>query len=110
MRHCEEAEVLIFDLTVVAKALVQLERSSEVLVFDLDASPEVTVQFEQATKVDEVFLDRRLCLCLDCFVVAFGHARAVALSLNMVDAGLHQMVSSIVGDVTSLRVIPSRNL
>jgi hypothetical protein len=37
--------VLVFDLAVVAKALVQLERSSEVLVFDFDASPEATAQF-----------------------------------------------------------------
>jgi hypothetical protein len=34
-----KAEVLMFDLAVVAKALVQFEHSSEVLVFDLGASP-----------------------------------------------------------------------
>ena len=50
--HCGEAEVLIFDLAVVAKALVQFEPSSKVLVFNLDASPEATVQFEQATEVE----------------------------------------------------------
>ena len=92
-----EAEVLIFDLAVVAKALVQFEPSSKVLVFNLDASPEATLQFEQAMEVDEAFLERCLCLRLDCFVVAFGHARATALPLNMVDAGLCQMVSSVVG-------------
>ena len=109
-RRCGEAEVLVFDLVAVAKALVHFEHSSEVLVFDLDASLEAAVQFEQATEVDEAFLERRICLHLDCFVVAFGHAVVATLPFNMVDAGLHHMVSSIVGDVTSLRVIPSRNL
>jgi hypothetical protein len=89
--------VLVFDLVVVAKALVQFEHSSEVLVFDFDASPEATAQFEQAMEVDEAFLERCLRLHLDWFVVAFGHARAATLPLNMVDAGLHQMVSSVVG-------------
>ena len=89
--------MLVFDLAVVAKALAQFKHSSGVLVFNLDASLEATVQFEQATEVDEVFLERRLCLCLDCFIVAFGHAGAATLPLNMVDAGLHQMVSLIAG-------------
>ena len=40
-----EAEVLVFDLVVVVKALVQFEHSSGVLVSDLDASPEATEQF-----------------------------------------------------------------
>ena len=88
MRRSEEAEVLIFDLAVVATALVQFEHSSGVLVFDLDASPEATEQFEQATEVDEVFLGHCLRLHLDCFAIAFGHARAAALSSNMVDAKL----------------------
>jgi hypothetical protein len=54
--------VLVFDLAVVAKALVQFEHSLEVLVFDLGASPEAIVQFEQATKVVELMLE--CCLCL----------------------------------------------
>jgi hypothetical protein len=49
-------------------------------------------------------------LRLDCFVVAFGYARAAVLPLNVVDARLHQLVPSVVGDVTSLRAIPSDNL
>jgi hypothetical protein len=60
-----------------------------VLVFDLAASLEATEQFEQATEVGEAFLECCLRLHLDWFVVAFGHARAAALPLNMVDAGLH---------------------
>jgi hypothetical protein len=71
-----------------------------VLVFNLDASPEAIVQFEQATEVDEAFLGRCLHLRLDSFVVAFGHAGATVLPLNMVGSGAHQMVSSVVGDVT----------
>ena len=55
------------------------------------------MQFEQATEVDEVFLERRLCLCLDCFIVAFGHAGAATLPLNMVDSRLRQTISSVVG-------------
>ena len=89
--------MLVFDLTVIAMALAQFEHSSEVLVFDLGASPEATVQFEQATEVDEAFLERCLCLCLDYFVVAFSHAKAAVLPLNMIDIGLHQMVSLVVG-------------
>ena len=75
---CEEAEVLVFDLVDVAKALVQFEHSSEALVFNLDASPEATEQFEQATEVDKAFLGHFLRLRLDCLIVAFEHARAVA--------------------------------
>ena len=37
-RCCGETRVLVFDLAVVAKALMQFEHPSEVLVFDLDAS------------------------------------------------------------------------
>jgi hypothetical protein len=44
---------------------------------------------------DEAFLGRCLRLCLDCFVVAFGHAGAVALPSNMVDARLQWSVSSV---------------
>ena len=95
--HSGEAEVLVFDLADAVKALAQFEHSSEALIFILDASPEATEQFEQAMEVDEAFLERCLCLRLDCFVVAFGHARATALPLNMVDAGLCQMVSLIAG-------------
>ena len=102
--------MLVFDLAVVAKALAQFKHSSGVLVFNLDASLEATVQFEQATEVDEAFLGHCLHLRLDCFVFAFGYAGAAALPLNMVDVGLCQMVSSVAGDVMSLRVIPSRNL
>ena len=87
-RCCGEAKVLVFDLVDVAKALAQFEHSSEALVFNLDASPKATEQFGQATEVDEAFLGHGLRLHLDCFATAFGHARAVALPLNMVDAGL----------------------
>ena len=80
--------MLIFDLAVVAKALIQFEHPSEVLVFNLDASPEATEQFEQATKVEEAFPGYYLRLCLDCFVFAFSYAGAAALPSNMVDAGL----------------------
>ena len=82
------ANVLVFDLADVAKALAQFEHSSEALVFNLDASPEATKQFEQATEVDEAFLGHCLRLCLDCFVVAFSYAGAASLPLNMVDVGL----------------------
>ena len=41
--HHEIAEVLVFDLVVVAKALSQFEHSSEVLVFALGASLESIV-------------------------------------------------------------------
>ena len=96
-RHSGEAEVLVFDLADVAKALAQFEHSSEALIFILDASPEATEQFEQATKVEEAFLGNCLSLRLDCFIFAFGYAGAAALPLNMVDAGLRQMVSSVAG-------------
>ena len=95
--HCEEAEVLVFDLANVVKALAQFEHSSEALVFNLDASPEATKQFEQATEVDEAFLGHCLRLHLDCFVAAFGHAGATMLPLNMVDAKSSQSVSLIAG-------------
>jgi hypothetical protein len=109
-RHSGEAEVLVFDLVDVAKALAHLPPSWCMLVFDLAASPKATEQFEQTIEVGEAFLERCLHLHLDWFVVAFGHAGAAALLLNMVDARLHQMVSSVAGDVTSLHTIPSRNL
>ena len=48
-------------------------------------------------EVDEAFLEHCLCLHLDWFVVAFGHAGVAALPLNMVDVGLRQMVSSVAG-------------
>ena len=83
-----KAEVLVFDLVVVAKALAQFEHSSEVLVFDLGASLEAIVQFEQATEAVELMLERCLCLCLDVHVVAFGCARGATLPSNMVDAKL----------------------
>jgi hypothetical protein len=47
---------------------------------------------------------------MDCFVAAIGRAGAVVLSSNMVDVGLHQMVPLVMGDVTSLRATPARNL
>ena len=87
--------MLVFDLAVVAKALVQFEHPSEVLVFNLDASVDATKQFEQATEVEGAFLGHCLLLSLDCFVFAFGYAGVAALPSNMVDAGLHQMVSSV---------------
>jgi len=95
--HYEEAKVLVFDLVVVAKALAQFKHSSEVLVFNLDTSLEATVQFEQATEVKEAFLGRCLRLRLEGSVVVFGHARAVALPSNMVDAELYRSMSSDAG-------------
>ena len=89
--------MLVFDLAVVAKALVQFEHPSEVLVFNLDASVDATKQFEQATEVEGAFLGHCLHLRLECFVFAFGCAGAAMLPSNMVDAGLCQMVSSVVG-------------
>jgi len=53
--------------------------------------------FGQATEVDEAFLGHCLRLHLDCFAAAFGHAGEIALPLNMVDAGLRQMVSLVAG-------------
>ena len=97
VHHSGETKVLVFDLADVAKALAQFEHSSEALSFILNASPEATKQFEQATKVEEAFLRHCLRLCLDCFVFAFGYAGAAALSLNMVDVGLHQILSSVAG-------------
>jgi hypothetical protein len=84
----EGAEVLVFDLADVVKALAQFEYSSEVVAFNFVASPETTKQFEQATEVEKAFLVRCLRSCVDCFVATFGHARAAMLPLNMVDAGL----------------------
>jgi len=102
--------VLVFDIAVVAKALVQFEHPSEVLVFDFDASLEATEQFEQATEVEEVFLGHCLHLHLDCFVFIFGYAGAATLPSNMVDAGFPKLCLRLWGDVTSLHAIPSRNL
>ena len=89
--------MLVFDIAVVAKALVQFEHQSEVLIFNLDASLEATEKFEHATEVEGAFLGHCLRLRLDCFVFAFGCAGAVVLPSNMVDAGLCQMVSLVVG-------------
>jgi hypothetical protein len=77
--------------------LAQFGHSSKALVFNLDASLEAIEQFEQATEVDEAYLGHCLRWRLDCFVVAFGHAKAAALPLNVVDVELHQMVSSVAG-------------
>ena len=88
MHRSGEAEVLIFDLAVVAKALAQFEHSSEVLVFNIDASIETTAQFKQAMEVEEAFLGRCLRLRLDGSVVVFDHDRAATLPSNMVDAEL----------------------
>jgi len=95
-RHCGETGVLVFDIAVVAKALLQFKHSSEVLVFNLDASPEAIEKFKQATEVEGAFLGHCLRLRLDCFVFTFGYAGAAALPSNMVDAGLRQMVSLVV--------------
>ena len=84
----EGAKVLMFDFADVAKALAQFEHSSEVVSFNFVGSQEATEQFEQATKVGEAFLVRCLCLCIDCFAAAFGHAGAAVLPSNMVDAKL----------------------
>ena len=89
--------MLVFDLVDAAKTLAQFEHSSEVLVFILDASLEATKEFVQATEVEEAFLGHCLRLRLDCFVFAFGYAGATTLPSNMVDAGLFQVVSSVVG-------------
>ena len=95
-RRYRETGVLMFDLVVVAKVLVQFEHPSEVLVFNLDASREATEQFKQATEVEGAFLGHCLRLRLDCFVFTFGYAGTAALPSNMVDAGLRQMVSLVV--------------
>ena len=55
------------------------------------------MQFEQTMEVDEAFLGRCLLLRLNCSVVAFGHAGAATLPLNMVDSRLRQTISSVVG-------------
>ena len=55
------------------------------------------MQLEQATEVDEAFLGRCLLLRLDCSIVAFSHAGAATLPLNMVDSRLCQTISSVVG-------------
>jgi hypothetical protein len=94
----EGAEVLMFNLADVVKALAQFEHSSEVVAFDFVGSQqEATEQFEQATEVEEAFLVRCLRLCVDCFVAAFGCAGAAVLPSNMDDAGLRQMVPLVVG-------------
>jgi len=54
------------------------------------------VQFEQATEAEEVFLAQCSRLRLDFLSLAFGLAKAAVLPSNMVDAGLHQMVPSVV--------------
>ena len=79
--------MLVFDIAVVAKALLQFKHSSEVLVFNLDASPEAIEKFEQATEVEGAFLGHCLRLCLDCFVFAFAYAVAATLLSNLVDVG-----------------------
>jgi len=91
-RHSGGTEVLVFDL-----AGAQFEHSSEVLIFILDASLEATEQFEQATEGEEAFLVHCSCLLLDFLVLAFSYAGVDVLSLNMVDVGSCQMVSSVAG-------------
>ena len=100
----------MFDLADAVKALSQFEHSSEMLIFILDASQEATEQFEQAMEVEEAYLVHCSRLLLDFLVLAFGYAGAVVLPSNMVDVMSRQMVSSVVGDVMSLRAIPSHNL
>ena len=109
-RRSGGTEVLIFYLVDLAKALAQFQYSSRALMLTLEASLEATEQFEQAMEVEEAFLVHCSRLRLDFLSSAFGHAGAAALPLNMVDVGLHQMVSSVAGDVMSLRAIPFRNL
>jgi hypothetical protein len=94
---CNGAEVLVFDLANVTKALAQFEHSSEVVAFDFVGSQEAIGQFEQAMEVEEAFLARCLRLCVECFVAAFGRSGAVALPSNMVDAELCQMVPLVAG-------------
>ena len=89
--------MLIVNLADAMKALAQFEHSSEVLVFVLDASLEAKEQFVQATVVEEAFLGHCLRLRLDFFAFAFGYAGAASVPSNIVDAGLRQMVSSLVG-------------
>ena len=48
-------------------------------------------------EVEETFLGHCLRLRLDHFVFSFSYAGAAALPLNMVDARLHHLVSSVVG-------------
>ena len=55
------------------------------------------MQFGQATEVEEAFLGCWTLLHLDFLAFAFGYAGATTLPSNMVDAGLFQVVSSVVG-------------
>ena len=82
----EGAEALVFDLADAAKALAQFEHSLEVVAFNFVCSQGATKQFEQATEVEEAFLVRCLRLCMDCFVAAFGCARAAMLPSNLAEA------------------------
>ena len=104
------AIVVVFVFVNAAKALAQFEHSSEVVAQIADASQEATGQFEQATEAEEAFLVRCFLLILVFWFPAFGLARAAALPSNVDDAGLCQMLSSVVGEVTSLRTISSSNL
>ena len=87
--------MLVFYLVDIAKDLAQFEYSSGALMLILEASLEGTEQFEQATEVEQVFLVHCSHLRLDFLSSAFGLAEAAVLPLNMVDAGLPQMVSLV---------------
>jgi hypothetical protein len=100
--------VLVFDLVVVAKALVQFEHPSGVLVFNLDASREATEQFEQAMEVEEAFLGHFLCLRLDCFFTC-GYEELRSCRIWLMSACARWCLW-LRGNVMSLREIPSHNL
>ena len=89
--------MLVFDLADATKALAQFDHSSKMVALILATSQEATEQFVQATEAEEAFLVHCSHLRLDFLSSAFGLAKAAALPSNMVDAGLHQMVSSIAG-------------
>lgn len=55
-------------------------------------------------------LMRCLRLCLEAEGFIFGLLKATVLPSNLVEACPNRSVSSVVGDLTSLRVIPLRNL
>jgi len=106
----EGAEALVFDLANAAKALAQFEHSSEVVAFDFVGSQEATEQFEQATEVEEAFLVRCLCLCVDCFATAFGVLEQLCSHRTWLMPGCARWCPWLREDVTSLHAILSCNL
>ena len=106
----EGAKALVFNLADAVKALAQFEHSSEVVSFNFVGSQEATEQFEQATEVEEAFLVRCLCLCVDCFATAFGVLEQLCSHRTWLMPGCARWCPWLWEDVTSLRAIPSRNL